>query len=267
MADSQDTASGSPAALIVAHGQPSAPEGPEADLAAFAGRVSRELPGWRVRGTTLAAPGALAAAVAALGPGAIVYPLFMADGWFVGTHLPERLAEAGAQDTRLVAPLGLDPGLPVCMAGAAAAAAREMGHAPGEVVVLLAAHGSPSNPRPRRAAEAAARAMGAATAFREIRCGFVDEAPTIAEVAAGLAGPALCMPFFARRNGHVLEDLPQGLAQGGFPGPVLDPIGLDPAVPAMVAQAIRSAADTNAARTGGPAGPGVGRRDPCRGVA
>ena len=227
------------AALIVAHGQPSAPEGPEKTLAAFAGTVADHLPGWHVQSATLAAPGALAAAIGALGvTNPVVYPLFMADGWFVGTNLPRKLAQAGAAEARVTPPLGLDPGLPALLAAAAAEGARANGWAPEDTAVLLAAHGSPSHRRPRQAAEAAARAMAGHATFRTVRTGFVDESPTIAETGADLAGPALCLPFFAMRNGHVLDDLPEGLADGGFAGPLLAPIGLDPAIPAMTARAI-----------------------------
>jgi len=235
------------AALIVAHGQPSAPEGPEADLTRFADAVAAHLPGWRLRGATLAMPGALAAAVAALGPAPVVYPLFMADGWFTSTLLPRRLAEAGAPAARMAPPLGLDPALPALMARAARVAAWAHGWDPAETAVLLAAHGSPSKRRPRMAAEIAAHAMGRHGRFRAIRTGFVDERPTVAQTAAGLASPALCLPFFARLNGHVRHDLPQGLAEGGFTGPLLDPIGLDPAIPGLAAAGIAARARAAAA--------------------
>lgn len=89
-------------ALIVTHGQPSDPGPAEAELAALAAAVGASLPGWHVGHATLAAPGALAAALAAAGPeigstGGLVYPLFMAGGWFTQVHLPARLAEAQAQ--------------------------------------------------------------------------------------------------------------------------------------------------------------------------
>lgn len=229
-------------ALIVGHGQPSAPDAPEAAIAAFAEAVAAHLPGWRVRGATLAAPGALAGAIDALGPAPVVYPLFMADGWFTGTHLPRRLAEAGAPEARRAPPLGLDPGLPALMAAVARARAAAEGWDERKTAVLLAAHGSPRKRRPRMAAEAAAHAMSARGRFRTVATGFVDERPAIAEAAVALAAPALCLPFFAMRAGHVLEDVPEGLAEAGFPGPLLAPIGTHDAVPGMAARAIAARA-------------------------
>lgn len=225
-------------ALIVAHGQPSAPEGAQADLEAFAASVAEHLPGWRIRGATLAAPGALARAVGQIGPAPVVWPLFMADGWFTGTLLPRRLAEAGAADARLTRPFGRDPALPGLMVEAARAGLAGEGWDETETAVLVAAHGAPSNRRPRRAAEAAALAMAAQGRFRYVTTGFVDEAPGIAAAAATLTQPALCLPFFARLNGHMREDVPAALSEAAFAGPLLAPIGMDAAVPALAARAI-----------------------------
>ncbi|TDK51565.1 cobalamin biosynthesis protein CbiX, partial [Antarcticimicrobium luteum] len=53
-------------ALIVAHGQPSDPAPAEAALATLAARVQAHMPGRALGAATLAAPGALAAALARL---------------------------------------------------------------------------------------------------------------------------------------------------------------------------------------------------------
>ncbi|MDT8345494.1 MAG: cobalamin biosynthesis protein CbiX, partial [Thermohalobaculum sp.] len=76
-------------------------------MQALAAHVAGHLPGWRVRGATLAAPGALAAALAGLGGAPVlVYPHFMSDGWFVSDELPRRLAGAGGAGAEVLAPLG-----------------------------------------------------------------------------------------------------------------------------------------------------------------
>jgi sirohydrochlorin ferrochelatase len=228
--------------LIVAHGQPSAPDGADAAIAALACAVARRLPGWRVRGATLAAPGALEAALSALGPRPLsVYPHFMADGWFVGTRIPARLAAAGREDCAVLAPFGRDPACAALCLAAALEGARAHGLDPAATVLLLAAHGSPSDPRPAAAARAAADVIARARRFRGVAVGFVDEPPSIAE-AARASGAALCLPFFAARNQHVLVDLPAGLAEAGFTGPLLGPVGEHPAVPGLIAAALRRAA-------------------------
>ncbi len=78
-------------------------------MRALAAAVAARLPGWRIRGATLASRGTLEAALADLGPGpAMVYPHFMADGWFVRRQLPRRLGEAGHPAARVLPPFGVD---------------------------------------------------------------------------------------------------------------------------------------------------------------
>ena len=220
----------------MAHGQPSDPGPPEAEIAALAARVSEHLSGWRVLSATLACEAAVRQAVAdAGGQGIIVYPLFMADGWFTQTHLPERLTAAGAGVMTLLTPFGLDPAvqdLTVDLARRAAAG--------GATELLLAAHGSFRSPAPATVARAMAAQIRAETGLARVETGFIDQQPRIAEVARGLGPTAVCLPFFAARGGHVTDDLPQALAEAGFSGALLDPVGLDPRVPGLIAAALRA---------------------------
>ena len=55
---------------------------------------------------------------------------------------------------------------------------------------------------------------------------------------AGFGPGAVCLPFFAAQGGHVTQDIPAALAEAGFQGRVLPPLGLDPRVPALIAAAI-----------------------------
>lgn len=227
--------------LIVAHGAPSCPPSQEMQIEDLAARVAA-LAGRVCIGMTLAARKPFAAktarAAAAAGP-ADIYPFFMADGWFTKTELPRRLAEAGLppERQRIRAPFGKDPGLPALCAARAAAGARAAGIAPEEARLIFAAHGSPRSPRPAEVTREVAEAAAAAAGFAGFSCGFVDEAPGLAE-ALCVPGPALCLPFFATRASHVLEDLPEAVAAAGFAGPVLPPIGMDPEIPALIAAAI-----------------------------
>ena len=235
------------AALLVAHGAPSAPAGPERAVRDLAARVGELLPGWAVGGATLAAPGALEAALAALPQAApLVFPLFMSDGWFVHVKLPQRLGEARGGVFEMVRPLGLDPALHRLCLRYARAAAEAAGLPPARTTLLLAAHGSPSDPRPRRAVAAAVAALAGAGVFHEVRAGFLEEAPLLAE-AARIEGPALCLPFFAGRAGHVESDVPRALAEAGFEGPLLEAIGHHDDIPGVIATALTTRAARRAA--------------------
>ena len=216
-------------------------------MRALAGEVATHLPEWQVRGATLAGLGTLKAAVEALaGHQLVIYPHFMADGWFVSEELPRRLMAAGGGDALILPPFGRDPGLPALCLRRALAAAADHALTPSGTTLLLAAHGSPSDPRPSAAARAIAAAIAETRTFADVPIGYVDEAPYLAD-AARIDGPALCLPLFAGRAGHVDNDLPEALAEAGFDGPMLAPIGTDADVPAMIAAAAARIAERCAA--------------------
>lgn len=224
-----------PAALIVAHGAPSDPAPQQAAVAELAARVAALLPGWKVAGATLAAPGALEHALRAH-PEALIYPFFMAEGWFTRTALPRRLAAAGRTARQLPA-FGTDPALADLVTAAASAGAHDAGWAPQQTTLLLAAHGSPTSPASETATRALAATLTARHDFAAVTAGFLEQPPLLACAARNL-GPALCLPLFAQRAGHVARDLPTALAQAGFTGPLLPAIGEHPAVAALIARAI-----------------------------
>lgn len=230
-------------ALIVAHGSPSAPGGPEEVFARLAAEAAALLPGWRVRSATLAAPGALDRACAEL-PGdaeALLLPFFMTDGWFVSSELPRRVeAAGGAGKTRILPPFGMADEVAALCARRAREGAAAAGIMPAEATLIVAAHGSPSDPRPARATESLAETLRASSGFAGVRTGYVDEEPALVD-ALKVEGQALCLPFFIGFAGHVESDLPEAVAEAGFAGPVLPPVGADPEAPTLIAEMLRRA--------------------------
>lgn len=235
-----------PAALIISHGQPSDPQPAEAEIASLAAAVQALMPDWHVASATLAMPGALAERVAAAGvaaaSGGYAYPLFMADGWFTRDHLPKRLAEAGGDGWRVLDPFGIDDAVQALTVALAVEAAAERGLDPAATAVLLAAHGSFRSPAPSRVAYEVAERIAREAGFARVEAAFIDQTPRIAEAAAGFAPGSLVLPFFAAKGGHVIDDLPEALAEAGFEGPLLEPVGLDSRVPGLIAAALRAAA-------------------------
>jgi sirohydrochlorin ferrochelatase len=224
------------AAVVVSHGQPSDPEVAEREVADVAAAVAEHLAGWSVRGATLAGEGTLERAVTDAGPGCVIYPLFMADGWFTRSVLPQRL---DAFDTVQLPPLGADPGL-VAVAGRwLAAEIDSAGWDPAEVDLLVAGHGSGRSAGPAEATEHFARTVApAASIGGAVRCGYVEQVPFLADAARTVGARSFCLPFFAARRGHVLADIPEALDAARFAGRRLDPIGCHPEVPGLVAEAI-----------------------------
>lgn len=230
-----------PAALIVAHGQPSDPAPAAAEIAFLAAKVQSLMPDWHVRSATLAEPTALADRVAEAGPHGLVFPLFMAGGWFTRDHLPKQLAAAGGAAWRLLDPFGLDAGVQSLTVTLAREAALSAGQSPQDLHLLLAAHGSFRSPAPSDVAYAMAARIKADLGFASVQAAFIDQSPQIADVAATLPPGSIVLPFFAARGGHVIDDLPQALQAAGFTGHLLPPVGLDARVPGLIRRALRAA--------------------------
>lgn len=230
-----------PAALIVAHGQPSDPAPAAAEIAFLAAKVQSLMPDWHVRSATLAEPTALADRVAEAGPHGLVFPLFMAGGWFTRDHLPKQLAAAGGAAWRLLDPFGLDAGVQSLTVTLAREAAIAAGQPPQDLHLLLAAHGSFRSPAPSEVAYAMAARIKTDLGFASVQAAFIDQSPQIADVAATLPPGSIVLPFFAARGGHVIDDLPQALDAAGFTGHLLPPVGLDARVPGLIRRALRAA--------------------------
>ena len=225
-------------ALIVAHGQPSDPAPAEADLALIAAAVSRHLSGWQLRSATLACPGALAAALNGLAA-PLIFPFFMADGWFTRTALPRQLSEAGSARHMILPPFGLMPETRALAAAAAQKATLGRGWKLADTTLVLAAHGSGRSPYPAEATRATEAHIIAECGFAEVRTGFIEEPPELADIARGTGPKAICLPLFVARWGHVVTDIPAALAAAGFRGPMLAPLGVRPEVPGIIATALR----------------------------
>ncbi|WP_137699329.1 CbiX/SirB N-terminal domain-containing protein [Marimonas lutisalis] len=206
-------------ALIVAHGSPSEPDVQEAALTDLATLVSASLTGWTVRGATVAAPGAVEQAIAEL-ERPLVYPFFMAPGWFVDVCLPKRL---GPRIGKILAPLGCDPELPALVRNKLldTLSAKEL--TARETSLVLAAHGSPRHPENGQAVRQFASTLKSQLNPRCVNLGFIEEPPYLKDVAR-IEEPAICVPFFAAEAGHVTQDIPEALSEAGFEGSVLPPL-------------------------------------------
>ncbi|WP_037307800.1 CbiX/SirB N-terminal domain-containing protein [Ruegeria halocynthiae] len=231
-----------PHALIVAHGQPSAPAPAEAALAAYAAEVDVQCDGINVSAATLASPGALEDSLQRLPRDTVIYPLFMAKGWFVTSALPKRL---GDRSLRILDPLGVDVELPALVADALQDTLAENQWDASATDLILAAHGSGRSRNPSAVAQGFATALAQHLTFGSMHLGFVEEPPSIADAASDLRAQALCLPFFACTGGHVLEDVPQALNQAGFTGKVMPVVGELPQVKSHIAATLCQAFKTS----------------------
>lgn len=221
--------------ILVAHGAPSDPDTPDAWLGALARAVMRHAPGLTVRGATLAKPGSFETAFEGLTAPAI-YPFFMAEGWFTRRELPRRLAALGSE-APILPPFGVDPDLPGLIASTATEAAKSAGIEPKSADLLLVAHGSKRAHRSKNSAYEIASKLRRLTPFWRVRVGLIEEPPFLGDIARQ-SDRGLCLPFFALRAGHVMQDIPAALSDAGFRGPVLPPVGEQPEIPELIARAL-----------------------------
>lgn len=228
-----------PTALIVAHGQPSDPATAEAVLKRLAAQVSCRLPDWKIDSATMAAKGALQNATLRH-PTAAIYPLFMADGWFTGTALPERLIARDQND--LLPPLGMDPRLPAIALEVLTRQLAVQGWQMSETRLIVAAHGGRNSQNPARAARKFTDAINDISNFADVRLGFVEGEPELPNIAVNAGKSTICLPFFASNGLHVRHDIPAALKTAGFEGVLLDAIGHAAQIPDLIAQSLKWAA-------------------------
>jgi sirohydrochlorin ferrochelatase len=224
-------------ALIVAHGQPSDPGPAEAEIATLAARVGALLPDWVIGSATLADPGSLERALPHL-TDPVVFPFFMSDGWFIRTELPRRLTGAGAEGLRILPPFGLLGPTDRLATTTVRQAAKARNWSEGDTTLILAAHGSGASRRPAETASRTREAILAATGYREVRLGFIEESPHLADVLADAGQQSLLLPLFVARWGHVAGDIPEAVDATGYRGAVLDPLGCAEEVPRIIADAL-----------------------------
>jgi len=224
--------------LIVSHGQPSDPTHAETALRRLAYLVGQRLPDWTIGSATMAAKGALHRA-RELHPDAPIYPLFMADGWFTGTALPERLIESDLQ--HLLPPLGMDGRLPALAVDILTQVLAARDWQMSETCLIIAAHGGKTSKNPAKAAVHFANAVRDLSGFLDVRLGFIEEQPELSSIAVDAGKRAICLPFFAANGRHVRGDIPAALRAGGFQGVALDAIGHAAQIPDLIAQSLRQA--------------------------
>ncbi len=159
-----------------------------------------------------------------------VCPLFMSDGYYVRTAIPERLGldsggTAAGRRYTLMAPTGLDPRLPEIVADIAAETAGAAGLTAASARLLIVAHGSSKDPASRLAAEAAARAIAAMRRFAGVDTAFLEEPPFLDERLRALPGPLIVTGFFIGEGMHGAEDMGAAVAATGrgdlYPAPPL----------------------------------------------
>lgn len=147
----------------------------------------------------------------------IVYPLFASNGYFTRDRLVQLVDQAsgGARKAEILAPLGLDPGLPGLIIDRIGRGTFENGLAPMSFTVVLLAHGSRRNPASREATEWVAREIANRRVCRDVAVAFLEEQPRLEETLRATEGPAVVVGMFSGEGLHGARDAPRLIAQFG----------------------------------------------------
>ena len=187
-------------------------------------------------------PSLEAAVQDALGCGAravVVYPFFMADGYFVKKVLRERIAAVqGEALVKYIAPLGLDPRLPGMMLEAARRSAEENLIPPSSARLLVAGHGSKFGPASAEATRLAADRIAMADVFERVETAFLEEEPFVAAQLAASAQPTVVSGFFCSGGMHAAEDVPAAISETGANAIYAGPIGASAQIPRLIKTAV-----------------------------
>ena len=118
--------------------------------------------------------------------------------------------------------------------------------------LLIAAHGNIGGLANNATLFALADTVGARLAGLPVACGVLNGAPAIETVIARFAGQRMLLyPLFMSGGYYLQEALPARLGvgtkgdAGGREVTILSPLGLDPALPALIARRVREAAPAN----------------------
>jgi sirohydrochlorin ferrochelatase len=231
---------GAPAAVLAAHGDRGGTS-PNAALEAQAEAV-RLLTGLGVWTGVLKGEHtieqALAEAAASGATSIAVYPLFMADGYFV-QKVRERILAAGlAAEPKLLTPLGLDPGLSDLIVREALIAAEAVGFDPAHTRLLIVGHGSKLGPASATATRKAAARAALSRRFASVSTAFLEEEPFIDDVLRISSTPTVVAGFFFGNGMHAGEDVPDAIKETGANAVYTGAIGNSPAVTPLIAAAL-----------------------------
>jgi len=233
------------AALIVGHGERGGAMS-NAVLERHAGNAAVKLPHVAVAAGVLSGEPAFETAlldVAGRTSGPILlYPFFMAPGYFVNVKIPKRLADAGlAERCRMLTPFGLEESLPVVIMDRAKAACDEISVRPEQVRLLLVGHGSKVARASADVTEAVAACLRELGSFARIEAAYLEEPPFLKDAVYADTRATVVVGFFNGDGMHAAEDVPKAIEK--FDGMITytGPVGAFSEVSGLITRSIAKA--------------------------
>jgi sirohydrochlorin ferrochelatase len=177
----------------------------------------------------------------------LVYPLFMADGYFTASVLPDRIRAAGCERTaRILPPLGLEPGITDLMRADALETSRQAGFDPRASRLLVVGHGSKFGPASARATREAAAGIARAGIFTSVATAFLEEPPFLKTELEAVQTPTIVTGFFFGDGMHAGEDIPAAIEETRAHAVYSGPIGQSAGIPSLIAASLLAACTVQA---------------------
>jgi sirohydrochlorin ferrochelatase len=228
--------------LLAAHGERRT-DADNVGVAALARRLAAEGVAAEVAAGFVKGAPSIDDAIRALAPrDVVVYPLFLADGYFTRVALPRLIGKVRHDSARLIKvlpPLGLDPALVDVIVDEARAVAQASGISQEEIAVVLLAHGSTKDKASRTATEQLADRVRECRRFREIRIALLEEPPSLAEAVDDVRGPVVVVGLFTGEGMHGVDDAERLVAALAREDVILiGPVGTFAGIAAVIGAAV-----------------------------
>ena len=173
----------------------------------------------------------------------IVFPLFMANGYFVKTVLAQQLADARLPVPVItMPPLGALPGLPALIRKQALQTTEKNNwpYPPDQCRLLVVGHGSSKSRASAEATQAVTSSLARKKDFAAIECCFLEEPPFLSGALQSSPLPTILTGFFSSDGMHGAHDIPEAIRKTQAEACYTGAIGTHASVPSLIVEAAKS---------------------------
>lgn len=171
----------------------------------------------------------------------VVYPMFMADGYFNKTVLPQRLgALKPLESFRILPPLGVDARLPAFILDHALTTAKQHRVNPITTRLLIVGHGSQLGPASSISTHTITSFIAQKGIFSCVETAFLEEAEFLEDALQRCPSLTIVLGFFSGDGMHAGDDVPEMISKTGGHAIYAGSIGSLPELAAFIRASIDS---------------------------
>ena len=149
----------------------------------------------------------------------IIVPYMMSDGFLAKqmiNKVKQLIRDAGISYPVIGTPsVGTHQSVANIALKVATEAAQSHDMLPGELTMVLVAHGSQNSPQSRLASEMHLQSIRNAGVFKKVVLAFIEEAPFVSDTLKNIDDRAIVVGLFAAPGGHAIVDIRDALENSG----------------------------------------------------